>query len=57
MAIGLRVYMDWENKSRDKAQGVHIDAEEVRTIDLHVDEALATLDETDWQNKSFRYIL
>lgn len=49
--------MDWENKSRDKAQGVHIDAEEVRTIDLHVDEALATLDETDWQNKSFRYIL
>lgn len=57
MAAGLRVYLDWENKRRDKAQGLHIDAEEVRTIELHVDVALLSLDETDWQNKSFRYVL
>ncbi|KAH8687311.1 major facilitator superfamily domain-containing protein [Tricladium varicosporioides] len=57
MILGLRFYLFWENKRRDKAQGIHIDAEDSREIDLHTDKALAALDETDWENKSFRYVL
>lgn len=57
MILGLRFYLVWENKGRDKAQGIHIDAEDSREVDLHTDKALAALDETDWENKSFRYVL
>jgi hypothetical protein len=57
MILGLRFYLQWENGRRDALQGLFIDAEEVREVDLQTDEALAMLDETDWENKSFRYVL
>ena len=48
--------MDWENKRRDRQQGVHIDPEDVdkKNIEIPVD---ADNDSTDWENKSLRYIL
>ncbi|KAL3479094.1 major facilitator superfamily domain-containing protein [Aspergillus californicus] len=57
LAAVYRVYLAWENNRRDKLQGVHIDPEEYREIDLHADEELDKVDETDIQNLSFRYIL
>ncbi|KAL2852395.1 major facilitator superfamily domain-containing protein [Aspergillus pseudoustus] len=57
MAAGFRAYLAWTNTSRDRTQGVHIDPEEARRIDLRADEALDQVDETDFQNLSFRYIL
>ncbi|KAL2840759.1 major facilitator superfamily domain-containing protein [Aspergillus pseudodeflectus] len=57
MAAGFRAYLAWTNRSRDKAQGVYIDPEESRKIDLRADEGLDQVDETDIQNLSFRYIL
>ncbi|KAB8257359.1 major facilitator superfamily domain-containing protein [Aspergillus pseudonomiae] len=56
-AVVFRVYLGWENRRRDKQQGVYIDPEETRKIDLHTDEALDHADETDIQNRSFRYIV
>lgn len=53
----MRFYLSWENGRRDKEQGVHIDPEEVRHVDLETDGDLLNVDETDIQNKSFRYIL
>lgn len=47
----------WENARRDKEQGVKIDPEEVRQISLSADEEVLQVDETDIQNRSFRYIL
>ncbi|KAE8155304.1 major facilitator superfamily domain-containing protein [Aspergillus avenaceus] len=57
MTMVLRVYLEIENKRRDKQQGVHIDPEESREIDLHTDEALEQVDETDLQNRGFRYVV
>jgi len=57
MLIGLRVYLDLENKRRDTLQGAHVSAEDVREVDLQTDEALVEVDETDRENKSFRYAL
>ncbi|OJJ02776.1 hypothetical protein ASPVEDRAFT_131759 [Aspergillus versicolor CBS 583.65] len=57
MAAGFRVYLGWVNNKRDQAQGICIDPEETREIDLHADEELDHVDETDIQNQSFRYIL
>ncbi|KAL3455250.1 major facilitator superfamily domain-containing protein [Aspergillus heterothallicus] len=57
MAAGFRVYLAWTNSNRDRAQGVHVNPEESREIDLHADESLDQVDETDIQNMSFRYIL
>ncbi|KAL4932257.1 major facilitator superfamily domain-containing protein [Aspergillus undulatus] len=57
MAAGFRVYLGWTNSQRDRAQGVHIDPEDHREVDLQADEELEHVDETDLQNKSFRYIL
>ncbi|KAA8645314.1 uncharacterized protein ATNIH1004_006733 [Aspergillus tanneri] len=57
MAAVLRVYLAWTNGRRDRDQGIHLDPEDSRAIDLHVDEQLQEVDETDIQNKSFRYIL
>lgn len=57
MAAGFRVYLDWVNSKRDRDQGICIDPEETRKIDLHADEELDHVDETDLQNQSFRYIL
>ncbi|CEJ87121.1 hypothetical protein VHEMI04310 [[Torrubiella] hemipterigena] len=52
----LRQYMAWENKRRDRAQGVHIDPElEKEDPDSHL--VRDGVDETDWQNKKFRYYL
>ena len=56
-AVVFRVYLGWENRRRDKQHGVYIDPEETRKIDLHTDEALDHADETDIQNRSFRYIV
>lgn len=55
--IVLRQYMAWDNKRRDREQGVHIDPE--ASDDEDRDERLvhAGLDETDWANRKFRYIL
>jgi hypothetical protein len=57
MAALFRAYLDWTNKRRDQAQGIHIDPEEHREIDLQADEELDHVDETDIQNQSFRYVL
>ncbi|KAL4999684.1 major facilitator superfamily domain-containing protein [Aspergillus recurvatus] len=57
MVALFRVYLSWTNKRRDQAQGMHIDPEEHREIDLQADEELDHVDETDIQNESFRYIL
>lgn len=54
----LRQYMVWENKRRDREQGVHIDPEvrgEQESTEDHL--VQAGLDETDWENKQFRYYL
>ncbi|KAL4788143.1 major facilitator superfamily domain-containing protein [Aspergillus varians] len=57
MAALFRVYLRWTNAKRDRAQGVYIDPEEAREIDLHADEELDRMDETDLQNQGFRYVL
>ncbi|CBF81557.1 uncharacterized protein ANIA_10720 [Aspergillus nidulans FGSC A4] len=57
MAALFRAYLGWANKRRDQAQGIHIDPEDHREIDLQADEELDHVDETDIQNQSFRYIL
>ena len=54
----LRQYMDWENKRRDRAQGVVIEVEPREKGG----EGVAVLpsfglDETDWEQDGFRYIL
>ncbi|GES57250.1 pantothenate transporter [Aspergillus terreus] len=57
LVIGLRIYLDLVNKRRDRKQGVHIDAEESRAVHLDTDDSLEEVDETDKQNRSFRYVL
>ncbi|KAJ2980994.1 hypothetical protein NQ176_g2309 [Zarea fungicola] len=57
MPIGMRIYLMLVNKRRDESQGQHIDPEAVRRVHLDEDMDLASLDETDWKNPSFRYIL
>ncbi|KAH8429218.1 uncharacterized protein LDX57_006885 [Aspergillus melleus] len=57
MAVLLRIYLSWTNSRRDREQGIHIDPEDSREIDLHADEELEGVDETDMQNGGFRYIL
>lgn len=51
--------MSWENHRRNKAQGVVIDPEVrgAHTIDDEDIIAVLVLDETDWENKAFRYYL
>lgn len=49
--------MDWENKRRDREQGVVIDAESTATSTDSLNLMDQKLDETDWENRSFRYIL
>jgi ACS family allantoate permease-like MFS transporter len=46
----------WENARRDKSQGAKLDPEEVRQVNL-TNEDVLQLDQTDKQNRSFRYIL
>jgi hypothetical protein len=47
----------WENARRDKEQGVKLDPEEVRRVNISADEDVLQVDETDKENRSFRYIL
>lgn len=56
----LRQYMAWENKRRDREQGVCIDPEAQSDGDSEDAQARlirAGVDETDWVNKRFRYFL
>jgi MFS transporter, ACS family, allantoate permease len=58
----LRQYMDWENKKRDRVQGAVIEAEPGEVVAIGggggmVELPSAGLDETDWEQESFRYIL
>lgn len=72
MPLLLRVYLARENHRRNKAarrQGDSASAsdrfapaadspEEHRDVDLNVDGAvLDSVDETDWENREFRYVL
>jgi ACS family allantoate permease-like MFS transporter len=54
----LRQYMDWENKRRDREQGVCIEAEPKSTSTKTIVQLPSFgLNETDWEQKGFRYIL
>ncbi|CAG8216443.1 unnamed protein product [Penicillium salamii] len=57
MVIGFRFYLSWENARRDKEQGTKIDPEEYRRVEIRTDGDMPQVDQTDKQNKSFRYIL
>ncbi|KAI9166392.1 transporter [Paramyrothecium foliicola] len=57
LVVALRFYLSWENGRRDKEQGVFVNPEEIRHVDLSTDGALLQVDETDIQNRSFRYII
>lgn len=46
-----------QNSRRNKEQGVRINPEEVRAMTYGDEDGLQYVDETDKQNKSFRYIL
>jgi hypothetical protein len=53
----MYLYLNWENRRRDQEQGVKRDPEESQRVDLSTDGTLLQVDETDMQNKNFRYIL
>jgi len=58
----LRQYMDWENKRRDRVQGLVIEAEPGRLVQVDggngvVELPSAGVDETDIEQENFRYIL
>ncbi|KAF5599012.1 DAL5-Allantoate ureidosuccinate permease [Fusarium pseudoanthophilum] len=57
LVVGIYFYLTWENRRRDNEQGVKRDPEESQQVDLAEDGALLQVDETDKQNKNFRYIL
>jgi ACS family allantoate permease-like MFS transporter len=58
IAIALRQYMDWENKRRDKQQGVYIDPEPKHVDDMgDLDLTAERIVYTDWENPDFRYYL
>lgn len=52
----FRVYLDQQNKRRDKDQGVCIDPEStVSRLGVDSDQNAALVDETGWENKNYRY--
>jgi MFS transporter, ACS family, allantoate permease len=53
----LRQYMDWENKRRDRVQGVVIEAEPKHKEKTVEELPSFGLDQTDWEQERFRYIL
>lgn len=58
--VVLRQYMAWENKKRDYEQGVVIDPESrvmMQGLEDDAEPVSMKLDETDWENTSFRYYL
>jgi ACS family allantoate permease-like MFS transporter len=58
LAVALRQYMDWENKRRDREQGVYIDPEPRDSGEEQEEETSSDrIVLTDWENKQFRYYL
>jgi ACS family allantoate permease-like MFS transporter len=50
--------MDWENKRRDKQQGVYINPEPKHVDDVgDLDLTAERIVYTDWENPDFRYYL
>jgi hypothetical protein len=56
LILAFRQYLAWENTRRDKAQGVYIDAESPDR-DAMSGAVMEATDETDFENKNFRYYL
>ena len=50
--VCLAVYMGWQNGKRDKESGNQSVTEEGEHLDF-----IETIDETDWENRRFRYCL
>lgn len=57
LVVGMYFYLTWENRRRDQEQGEKRDPEASQRVDLIADGMLLEVDETDKENKSFRYIL
>ncbi|KAF0639427.1 hypothetical protein FPSE5266_08048 [Fusarium pseudograminearum] len=57
LVIGMYFYLTWENRRRDQEQGEKRDPEASQRVDLIADGMLLEVDETDKENKNFRYIL
>ncbi|PLN86690.1 permease of the major facilitator superfamily [Aspergillus taichungensis] len=57
ITLVFHIYLRRVNGKRDREQGVYIDPEEHREVHLQADEELDRVDETDMQNKDFRYVL
>jgi ACS family allantoate permease-like MFS transporter len=56
--LALRQYMDWENKRRDHEWGVVIEVEpKLKQQEELAELPVSGLDETDWEQRRFRYIL
>lgn len=49
VAMGLRAYLTFENKRRDRAEGVPSQTDEALEIENEEEEL------TDWNTKGFRY--
>ncbi|KAF5565608.1 major facilitator superfamily domain-containing protein [Fusarium phyllophilum] len=56
LILAFRQYLAWENSRRDKTQGVYIDAESPER-DAMSGAVMEATDETDFENKNFRYYL
>ncbi|KAF5234777.1 hypothetical protein FANTH_11966 [Fusarium anthophilum] len=56
LILAFRQYLAWENSRRDKAQGMYIDAESPER-DVMSGVVMEASDETDFENKNFRYYL
>ncbi|QPC73346.1 hypothetical protein HYE68_004098 [Fusarium pseudograminearum] len=57
LVVGMYFYLTWENRRRDQEQGERRDPEASQRVDLIADGMLLEVDETDKENKNFRYIL
>lgn len=58
LALVLRQYMDWDNKQRDREQGLYIDPEPKGTTGVQEDNLISErIVMTDWENRSYRYYL
>lgn len=50
--------MDWDNKQRDREQGLYIDPEPKGTTGVQEDNLISErIVMTDWENRSYRYYL
>jgi MFS transporter, ACS family, DAL5 transporter family protein len=56
LVLAFRQYLARENKRRDREQGDNIDPEAKNAAQPQV-EVVREIDETDWENESFRYYL